>query len=235
MGRILSRDRIGDHPFFEERPIKRELAIVMTGDRGLCGGFNSNIHKELQKFMASSQDKEILLYPIGKVGNAFIKRRGWNIFDSWIQIGYAFTPDNLNEKVNQIVQGFLKGEFDRVSIISMKLHRSGIQECTRQQFLNMSYLFDNKKKDEQDLDYIFEPEPVSVLKTLINLFIKQRFYTLLLQSVTAEYFARMVAMKQATDNGKEVIQNLTLERNKVRQAMITREISEIIGGANALN
>jgi F-type H+-transporting ATPase subunit gamma len=101
--------------------------------------------------------------------------------------------------------------------------------------LNLSYLLKKSdSRDEVDLEYIFEPDAENALKALVDLFIKQKFFILLLKSITAEYFARMIAMKQATENGKEVIKKLSLERNKVRQAMITRELSEIIGGADAL-
>ena len=117
----------------------------------------------------------------------------------------------------------------------MKIIRAAVQRPGFDKFMNLSYLLESKGKAHVELDYIFEPSQKSVLDTLIDLYIRQRFFTALLSSVTAEYYARMIAMKMATDNGKEMLQELTLERNKIRQAMITKEISEIIGGVSALN
>lgn len=248
VGRIASEERTAGNPLFAKRERKKELVLVITGERGLCGSFNSAILKDLMKYLAAGQGRDISVYPIGKTSVAFARRRGLKVWKTWTDIGYTFTQDSLKEKLSEVTAAFLSGEFDEINVITVTLSRGGASKPTLEPLLNLSYLL--KKADEADaakkvqdaqtgkpqadVNYIFEPDAESVLKTLIELFIKQKFFILLLRSVTAEYFARMTAMKQATENGKEVIKKLTLERNKVRQAMITRELSEIIGGADAL-
>jgi len=234
MVRIVSEERIARQPLFAKRGLKRELLVVITADRGLCGGFNSSILKELQRYLDKNTDREIVLYPIGKVGNRFIRRRGYPVQESWVDIGYKFTADSLNDRTGEFIRSFLNQEFDQINMLFMTMPRFGVQEPGFERFLGLSYLLGLKEEKAQEAEYIFEPEPDSVLRTLSNLFIRQKFYTLLLGSVTTEYLARMMAMKQATDNGEELVDTLTLQRNKVRQAMITREIGEIIGGAEAL-
>lgn len=240
LARIVSEERAAGNPLFDRREKKKELLLVITGDRGLCGSFNSSILKELMKYLAANAGRKILLYPIGKTAVNFARRRGLETWKTWTDAGYQFTPDSSKEKLAEIVDGFLRQEFDEVNVLTVSLSRGGASKPLLEPFLNLSYLL--KKSEEAEAgkvparrtDYIFEPDAESVLKSLIELFVKQKFFILLLKSVTAEYFARMTAMKQATENGKEVIKKLTLERNKVRQAMITRELSEIIGGADAL-
>lgn len=233
VGRIASEELTAGSPYFERRAKKRELLLVVTGDRGLCGSFNSAILKELTKYMAAETPHEIVLYPVGKVAAGFARRRELKTWRTWIDVGYQFTPDTLKEKLGEVVNAYVSGEFDEVNVLTVTLSRAGQAKPVLEPFLNLRHLLD-KKSDGPEADYIFEPEPAGVLETLLELYIKQKFFILFLRSVTAEYFARMVAMKQATENGKDVIKKLTLERNKVRQAMITRELSEIIGGSNAL-
>ncbi len=236
LGRIVSEARAAGNPLFARREKKRELLLVITGERGLCGSFNSGILKELMKYLAANPGRKISVYPIGKTSVNFCRRRGLDIWKTWSDVGYQFTPDSSQEKLGEVTGAFLAGEFDEVNVLTVTLARGGASKPVIEPFLSLAYLL--KKSEEasaaKSVEYIFEPDPESVLKSLIELFVKQKFFILLLRSVTAEYFARMTAMKQATENGKEVIKKLTLERNKVRQAMITRELSEIIGGADAL-
>ena len=234
VSRILTEERIEENPLFEKRPIKRELVVLITGDRGLCGSFNASLIKEMRRYISENPDREFSLYPIGKVGDRYTRRHGYEVHESWVDVGYQFTANSLREKTDYLVQLFLKKQFDQISILYMAMPRIGVQEPRIEKFLNLSYLLESDKKEKQSLEYLFEPEPHEVLTSLLDLLIAQKFYSILLGSITAEYLARMMAMKLATDNGRELIDNLTLERNKVRQAMITREISEIIGGVEAL-
>lgn len=232
---ITSESTIIDNPFFAQRERKRELLIVITGERGLCGSFNSSILRELMKYLAAAKDRQIALYPIGKISVAFARRRDLDVWRTWSDLGNQFTADSLKSRTNEIIAAFLSGEFDEINVLTVSLSRAGTSKPIIEPFLDLSYILNkNNGKNENKFEYIFEPNPKAALKALANLFIKQKLFVLLLKSITAEYFARMVAMKQATENGKEVIKRLSLERNKVRQAMITRELSEIIGGADAL-
>lgn len=234
---FASEERVIENPLFANRECKNELLIVITGERGLCGNFNSLILKELMRYVAARKERKIAVLPIGKTAAIFVRKRNLEVWKSWTDIGYNFTPDALKDDLNEIVNAFTFGEFDEVNVLTVTLSRGGSSKPVVEPFLSLSYLLKNKsenKIEEDEEGYIFEPAPEIAVKVLADLFIKQKFFVLLLRSITAEYFARMVAMKQATENGTEVIKRLALERNKVRQAMITRELSEIIGGADAL-
>lgn len=234
--RVVSSERVSQNPLFENRPVKNELVILFTGDRGLCGGFNSMIVKEFIRYQTQNQDRVIKPYVVGKVGRAQLLSRKIEVFDSWIDIGYAFTLSSIKEKIDELTNLYLSGQFDRISILCNASLRSGAYVQKMEPFLNLNYLMKKEVAENQsNREYIYEPEAEGVLNSLVDLFVRQRFYTYLLRSVSAEYFARMLSMKTATDNGRDMIQDLTLLRNKVRQAMITRELSEIIGGSEALN
>jgi F-type H+-transporting ATPase subunit gamma len=226
-----------NNPLFAKREGKRELLMVITGERGLCGNFNSSILKELMKYLTTRTDRKISVFPIGKTAVLFARKRNLNVWRSWTDIGYNFTPDSLKDELNDVLNAFLFKEFDEVNVLTVTMSRGGASKPVVEPFLSLSYLLKEEDEDNAQMEsvaYIYEPEPETALKVLSELFIKQKLFILLLKSITAEYFARMVAMKQATENGKDVIKRLALERNKVRQAMITRELSEIIGGADAL-
>jgi len=241
VGDIITKGLAANNPFFVNRERNHELLLVITGERGLCGSFNSSILKELMRYLNANRDRKIAIYPIGKTSVSFARRRNLDVWKSWSDIGYQFTADSLKRNLQEVIAAFLSGEFDEVNVLTINLSRSGTSKPVIEPFLNLSYILSKKNEDQdyllwgqKDDEYIYEPDSQEVLRSLAELFIKQKFFVLLLKSVTAEYFARMVAMKQATENGKEVIKRLALERNKVRQSMITRELSEIIGGADAL-
>lgn len=230
---LASDKAVAGNPLFTKRECKRELLMVITGERGLCGSFNSSILRELVKYLAAEKDRKIVVYPVGKTSVSFVRRRNLDMWKVWSDVGYQFSPDSLADRFNEVATAFLSGEFDEVNVLTVTLSRSGTSKPVVEPLLDLSYLL-KSRKSESEPEYIYEPNQESALQTVAELFIKQKLFILLLRSVTAEYFARMVAMKQATENGKDVIKRLALERNKVRQAMITRELSEIIGGADAL-
>lgn len=233
--RLATRELAAGHPLFADRPVRKELVIAVTGDRGLCGSFNTNLLRAAEQHARAHADREVSFFAVGKVGNAYLRRRGYRIAESLTDLGYRFTPDTLSAVIDKVRSAFLSGAYDRISILSMSLAKGGMSRPVLEPFLGLSFLLEGRHENEAELDYIFEPGRTATIAALVALYVKQRFYMMLLRSVTAEYNARMVAMKLATDNAKDIIKELTLERNKVRQAMITKEISEIIGGVNALN
>lgn len=234
IAKVVSPERVSENPLFEQRAVKKELVVIFSGDRGLCGGYNSLLVKEFQKYQRENSDREISAYAIGKVGKNQLTNRGVKLHNSWIDIGYDFTLASIKGKIDELTAGYLSGEFDSISILCNVPTGSGAYTQKIEPFLNLNYLLDLEQKESVNKEYIFEPEAEGVLESLTDLFVRQKFYSFLLRSVATEYFARMLAMKMATDNGREMIDELTLLRNKVRQAMITRELSEIIGGAEAL-
>lgn len=233
LARLMSESVTAGNPLFEERPVRRELLVIVTGDRGLCGSFNTNILRRAEAEIRGAPGREIEVFPIGKVGASFARRRGWKVRETLGDLGYRFTPADLKPLTERLERDFLSGGFDAVNILTTAILKPGVQKPVLENFLGLSFLA-GKREESAALEYIFEPDAKTTFETLVNLYIRQRLFFILLRSVTAEYNARMIAMKLATDNGKEIVRELTLERNKVRQAMITKEISEIIGGVNAL-
>jgi F-type H+-transporting ATPase subunit gamma len=238
ISRILTEEAVAAHPLFEQRAeMGNELLVVLTGDRGLCGSFNTNVLRRAESYVRHSK-RPIEFLIVGKMGIATAKRRGWKVWDTLSDAGYKFTPESLNALSAKIAGAFKAGNFSHVNMLRMELSRGGAQKPVIEPFLNLRYLLEKRRAAQRAqayaVEYIFEPDRATTLGTLIDLYVKQRVFITLLKSVAAEYSARMIAMKLASDNGKDLIKELTLERNKIRQAMITKEISEIIGGANAL-
>jgi len=234
IARILSEDAVAGHPLFRADEKGAEILIVITGDRGLCGSFNTNVLRRAENYIQlATRPVEVLV--IGKVGIAFAKRRGWRMWDTLQDVGYKFTPDSLAELTRKVSSAFVTGKFSYVNVLMMELVRSGIQRPALEPFLSLRHLIQKRDPKDAEVEYTFEPNRVTTLGTLVELYVRQRVFITLLRSVAAEYSARMIAMKLASDNGKDLIKELTLERNKIRQAMITKEISEIIGGVSALS
>jgi len=236
IARILSEELVKDHPLFEQRDTNKQLLLVMTGDRGLCGSYNVTVLKQVEKRIKSDTHNEISILPIGKIAIGYARRRKWPVYETMSNLGYKFSADSLRPIIEKLTQAFLSKKFDAIHMLSMKLARGSVSKPVYENYLNLRYLLETGPSEtSNNLEYLFEPDPKSVLNTLLDLYVRQHFFTTLLGSITSEYHARMIAMKMATDNGKEIIKDLTLTRNKIRQAMITKEISEIIGGVNALN
>ncbi len=244
ISRLLSEELVQDHPLFKKREIRHELLLVITGDRGLCGGFNSALLRQAQEYLARESSHRVTVYPVGRVGAGFVRRRGWPLKKTLMNLGYRFTRENLEPHFEEILGWYLGGEFDQVKILSMRFIKTGIQRPAMRPFLGLRYLLEAPEKKESSTEgaqsrrtepyYLFEPGAREAVEALVRLYVRQRFFAILLGSVTAEYNARMIAMKLATDNAEEVIDRLTLLRNKVRQASITREMTELMSGVEAL-
>ena len=244
ISRLLSEELVSDHPLFKKRELRHELLIVITGDRGLCGGFNSTLLRQAQEYLAGKSSHQVTLYPVGRVGAGFVRRRGWPLKKTLTDLGYRFTREDLRPHLEEVLSCYLSGDFDEVKILRMRFIKTGIQRPAMEPFLGLRYLLETAREREgstegpeighSEPNYLFEPGAREALEALIDLFVRQRFFAILLGSVTAEYNARMIAMKLATDNAEEVIDGLTLLRNKVRQASITREMTELMSGVEAL-
>lgn len=234
LSRLLSEEVVAENPFFAKRDKRKELLVMMTGDRGLCGSFNSNLLRYAEIYLAEHTDREISVYSVGKVGTSFARRRGWNLIHSLSDVGYRFTPESLKSFGDFLVSSFLSGRFDEINLLSMSFSKGVAAKPALETYLGLYYLAEHKPADDRGMDYIFEPDRKTTLEALVHLFLKQRLFVTLLRSVAAEYNARLLAMKMATENAEDFIKELTLVRNKLRQASITEEIGEIMGGVNAL-
>ena len=220
------------HPLFEDRKIKCKALVVMTGDKGLCGAYNSNLLRAAQTWMNENAAFSPVLIPVAKVGFEFCR---WKRVAT--MLGYpekALVDLSLGKKVTlELKELYLSGKVDSVEILYASYRPGTPGRNKLMPFLGLSYLVKDAKA-AQGADYIYEPDFEAVFSSALERYLEGKIYMTLLESLTSESSARMLAMKQATDNAEDVLDNLKLLRNKTRQATITRELSEIVGGASVL-
>ena len=227
----------GEHPLMKKSNGNKVLLIAFSSNRGLCGGFNSNVIKEVKRIVQENPDKEYSILPIGKkVYDAFKKTSLINTNENlpkecekiWDNLSY----ENAVEIILDIISSFQKEVFDESYIIYNSFKNAAIQKMTNEKFLPVEPI--EESTDAKTVDYIFEPNQEEILNELIPNSLKIKFYKALLDSFASEHGARMTAMHKATDNATEMKKELTLFYNKARQASITSEILEIVAGAEAL-
>ena len=227
----------GEHPLMKKSSGNKVLLIAFSSNRGLCGGFNSNVIKEVKRIVQESPDKEYSILPIGKkVYDAFKKtsliNNNENLPKECEKIWDNLSYENAVEIILDIISSFQKEVFDESYIIYNSFKNAAIQKLTNEKFLPVEPI--EESTDAKTVDYIFEPTQEEILNELIPNSLKIKFYKALLDSFASEHGARMTAMHKATDNATEMKKELTLFYNKARQASITSEILEIVAGAEAL-
>ena len=208
------------------------LIVAITSNRGLCGGFNSSIIKEVIHMTASKYaGKKVTVLTIGKKGNDILKKS----FDIYRNEGAVFddlTFENVAPIAEDLMDKFASGEFDKIDLVYNRFKNAATQIITHEQYLP---IVPPESGTESNTDYIFEPNKEEIVKGLIPKSLKIQLFKALRDSLAAEHGARMTAMHKATDNATELRDELLLVYNKARQASITNEILEIVGGAEALN
>ena len=214
--------------------INHKLFVVITADRGLAGAFNSNVIKMAQKAIDKfGKDKSVLIC-IGKKSLSHFKIRKYNIIgeyiDFWSELGFQHAI-SMGEK---IISHFISGEADQVQVIYNKFINVGKQEVQHEKFLPLTY--DSQDESSSMMtDRIYEPSKESVVKVMVPKYLNTQIWQYLLESFASEQAARMLAMENATTNAEDMIKDLSLKYNKVRQSAITTEMLEIVSGAEALN
>ncbi|MBN2663460.1 MAG: ATP synthase F1 subunit gamma [Bacteroidales bacterium] len=231
---VASRGDI-DNSFFAARNTKKVLLIVITSNRGLCGAFNSNVEKitldTINDYKKQGIDaNNIHLYSFGKVGDKALKRNNFNVVVSDFDIFDKLTYDYALEITLKLMEEFSKGTYDKIEIVYNSFKNAATQILTKEQFLPVQIPENSVIKG----NYLYEPDFDTVLDKLVPESLTMLIYKALLDSYAAEHGARMTAMHKATDNATDLINDLTLSYNKARQAAITTEILEIVGGAEAL-
>ena len=224
------------HPFMVERPVKRVGYIVVSTDRGLCGGLNINLFKALIKHMKEWHDQkvEVDLCVIGNKGASFFRSFGGNVVAAIGNLGEAPSINDLIGSVKVMLDAYLEGRIDRLSVVSNKFINTMTQKPTVDQLLPLAATDSDEPIKKGQWDYLYEPDAQLLLDSLLVRFIESQTYQAVVENSAAEQAARMIAMKNATDNAGELISDLQLVYNKARQAAITQEISEIVGGAAAV-
>jgi len=213
---------------------KKVLLVAISSNRGLAGAFNANIFKRVMKEVRENKDRDYDILAIGKKVFDLASRKDLSILDSKNDIWDNLTYDNVAEIAEELMQMFSEGKYDRIDLVYNQFKNAAVQKVMQEQFLPVSEA--QVESEEQAAgDYIYEPNKVEILNDLIPKSLKTQLFKALLDSNASEHGARMTAMHQATDNANELKRDLSLEYNKARQASITNEILEIVGGAEALN
>ena len=222
------------HPFLVERPVKRVGIIVVSTDRGLCGGLNINLFRQaLGEFRAAKDaGAEVDLMIVGSKGMSFCKRVGGNIVSEITGLGDTPHLDQLIGPVKVLLDKYRDGELDKVLLIHNRFVNTMTQAPTVEQLLPVQPVQDEGLLD--NWDYIYEPSAEDLLDGILMRYVESQVYGAVAENVACEMAARMIAMKSASDNAGQIIEDLQLEYNKARQAAITQELAEIVGGAAAV-
>ncbi|MCD2138116.1 ATP synthase F1 subunit gamma [Salinicoccus halitifaciens] len=236
---IATGDTGSDHPMLEERPVKRTGYVVITADSGLAGPYNANVLKQLTGEIKERHNNDPDFYDIlviGKMGYEFLTARGYNV--SKYRTGLADQPDfsSVKEITHEAVNSFIDEDIDELIIIYNEFINVLEQKVRADRLLPLtaSELEEAQAGESTLTNYEFEPDKDSLLAVILPQYAESLIYGSLLEAKASEHAARMTAMKAATDNAKELIDDLSLEYNRARQAAITQEITEIVGGAAAL-
>lgn len=224
------------HPFINEREVKRIGVIVVTSDRGLCGGLNSNLLRETIRSIRSwkEQGKEVDVAVIGRKGQAFFKRVGGNILGSIEHLGDTPSINDFIGLVKVMIDSYYNGSIDALHIVYNEFVNTMTQTPTVKQLLPLPKSEDDSNTMGHHWDYIYEPDAKDLLDDLLERYIELQVYQGVVENIACEQAAKMIAMKNATDNAGELIKEFQLAYNKARQAAITQELAEIVGGAAAL-
>jgi F-type H+-transporting ATPase subunit gamma len=238
---VASRVDAGAHPLLDERLVPRAggrtLLIVVTADRGLCGSFNANVIKSAASFITEHPDRQVTLGLVGRRGRDYYVKRGFDVIYERTNLFGKLQFEDAREIAKTAVDAFTSGEVDRVVLTYNEFRSVMVQRVVLEQLLPIPRgAIEATAEPEAGaaLDYLYEPEPETLFTTLLPTHVDVQVYRTLLESNAAFYAAQMTAMDAATRNSGEMIESLTLYMNKVRQAAITREIIEVVSGAQAL-
>ena len=240
MRSAMARIENPTHPLMARRPEKRIRLLVVTGDKGLCGAFNTNVLRRSLEFLREHGDLQIGVVPIGKKGRDALRKRRATLVDEYAGIFMRLNFSSAKEITEKLVTAYSAKEIDAVYVVYNEFKSVLAQKLTVDKLLPIDpaeitghQTAEGKPAASVEVDYIYEQPAQEVLNRLLPRYVETQVYRYLLESVAAEYAARMTAMDAATSNAGELIDKLTLHMNKVRQAAITKEIIEVVSGAAA--
>ncbi|MEW5843606.1 MAG: ATP synthase F1 subunit gamma [Bacteroidota bacterium] len=236
---LLSAQKDFENPLFVEREVKSIALIVVTSDRGLCGAFNMNIIRTAEQMVKDDliefyRNGKLQLYCLGKKGNDYFTKRNYPVVGSYPGIFSNLKFEFASGLIKELTNKYLSGEIDKVLVVYNEFKSVIQQKTTSVQIVPIKSFETEANETASAADYIYEPDRTSIINALLPKHLNTQMWTILLESYAAELGARMTAMDMATENAKELIRSLQLTFNKVRQASITKEILEIVSGANAL-
>ncbi|MFD2873705.1 ATP synthase F1 subunit gamma [Mucilaginibacter ximonensis] len=231
----------GSSPFLEQREPVRVLVVAVTSNRGLAGAFNSNVIKTANNLIAEKYSEQfkagnVSIIAIGKKAQEFYERRKYNVIGNNNEVYNDLNFNTVSAITEAIMEGFLKGKYDRVEVVYNHFRNAAVQFLITEQLLPVPKSEqEQEKKDAKQVDYILEPSQAEIVEQLIPKNIKIQLYRAVLDSVASEHGARMTAMDKATENAGDLLKALKLSYNQARQAAITTELTEIVSGAAALS
>lgn len=236
LSNLATENDLNTNLFFVQREIKNVAIAVVTADRGLCGAFNSNLIKEAVRFINEEYNNSpvnVQLFCVGRKGFEYFSKRNYNLYDKTVGLFSSLQyPESLNLS-QKLISAYLDGTIDKVIVIYNEFKSIIQQKITVEQFLPITLVSEQTEKKSQT-NYIYEPDQKSIFKYLLPKHLKAQIWRILLESNASELGARMTAMDNASTNAKELIRTLELKYNRERQAAITKELLEIVAGANAL-
>ena len=225
------------HPLLTRRPEQRILAVVLTGERGLCGAFNANVLRKTQEFFRANAGKKVLMLPVGKKGRDALRKRGYEFAGEYINVLARVEFGVAREIAAKVIELYASGEVDAVYAVFNEFKSVLAPSLAVDQLLPVEGLTSAEETAVEtaaaQVDYIYEQPKERLLDKLLPRYVETQLMRAMLESSAAEYAARMTAMESATNNASDVIEALTLHMNKVRQAAITREIIEVVSGASS--
>ena len=234
---VGARVNVGKHPLLEIRePKKQTIIIPMTSDRGLCGAFNTNIIRRTEKLAESerSDGSHVSIFAVGKKGINYFKYVGYDFVGEKKEISDSPTYADAKDIASDLIKRYIEKSLDKVVVVFNHFKSAMEQKAIEHVLLPIKRQSVEAEENEPSADYIFEPEDSEVLNHLLPAYVEALVYRALMESAASEHGARRTAMKSATDNAIDMIAHLTRSFNRARQAQITQEISEIVGGAEAL-
>jgi F-type H+-transporting ATPase subunit gamma len=231
----MARIEEPQHPLLARRPEERILAIVLSGERGLAGAFNTNILRKAQEFFRSHRNQKLSVVPVGKKGRDALRKAGFNLAAEYVNVLARVEFSTAREIATIVTQLYSKEQIDSVYLIFSEFKNVMTANLTVEKLLPVEAIRTEEEtpfERASQVDYIYEQPEKQLLGTLLPRYVETQVLRAMLESSAAEYAARMTAMESATNNAGDVIQALTLHMNKVRQAAITKEIIEIVSGAS---
>jgi F-type H+-transporting ATPase subunit gamma len=222
------------HPLLVKREVKNIGLVLITSDKGLCGGYNANVLSHAKQFIEDHSDKAIRLILVGRKGYDSYRRKSLPIDYSVLQISKEISVQEVKEISGVIIKGFQEGQYDEVDLIYTRYHSAMNTKPMTLKMLPLERSEVLKTGGGVKGEPLFEPEPEEIMGKLLPKYLEAQIYSGLVESVASEQGARMVSMKSATENAEEMISSLTLTYNKARQASITKELLEVTSGAEAL-
>jgi F-type H+-transporting ATPase subunit gamma len=237
LANIASRAQSVNHPLLVERPQQRITVVVLTGDRGLCGAFNTNILRACERFLAEHAGRQIDVIPVGRKGRDYLRRRV-SVATEYTGVYAKLSYQDAKEIAGKLIADYSEGKTDGVYLIYNEFKSVISQKLTVSQLLPLAAISPAESRHAADeaaqIEYLYEQSPQEMLDTLLPRNVEVQIFGALLESIAAEHAARMTAMDAATTSAGDMIDSLTLTMNRIRQAAITKEIIEIVSGAAAI-